>query len=107
MYEGVEYLRQRGPRQEECVLNVNIRGADYILMERQDCVKGVDDVSVRPSSPEIAGHHTRFSLSIRKRISVVCMNESVNAYRDITWCAMVNDHCLSLVSKRREAQDRR
>ncbi len=70
-------------------------------------MKGVDDASVRPSSPEIAGHCARFSLSIRKIISVICMNESVNAYRDITRCATVNDHCLSLVSKRREAQDRR
>ncbi len=106
MYEGVKYLRRQGPWQEECIFNVDIRETGYILMERWDCVKGVDDTSVRPSSPEIAGYCTRFGLSIRKRISVICMNKSENTYRDITQCVTMNDHCPSLVSKWRKAQNR-
>ena len=30
MYEGTEYLRWSGPRREECVFDVDIRGIDYI-----------------------------------------------------------------------------
>src|SRR6266850_5771364 len=53
-HEGIEYLRLRGTRQEECSFDVYVGGINRVPMYRQFCIKLVCDSLVTPSPPEIA-----------------------------------------------------
>jgi len=64
-HEGIEYLRLRGTRQEECSFDVYVGGINRVPMYRQFCIKLVCDGLVTPSPPEIAIYAA--SLGLKRR----------------------------------------